>query len=118
MTLSSKNNYGGKKFDGCGSDGNPMKLRWDLVPWESVEEIVKIYTHGAIKYGDNQWQGVEPDRYFGALMRHLIAWRKGEIKDPDSGLPHLAHVGWNIFALLWFEINKEARDEPESEQQV
>lgn len=110
--MSSK--HGAKKFDGCGDDKNPMKLRWDLLPFESVEEIVKIYTHGAEKYGDNQWQGVEPDRYVSALMRHLVAWRKGEKIDPDSKLPHLAHVGWNVLALIWFELQEqEEKNEPE-----
>ena len=34
-------------------------------------------------------------------MRHLVAWRMGEWIDPESKLPHLAHVTWNGIALLW-----------------
>jgi len=86
----------GKKFD----DG---KQRWDLLPYDCIEEIVKIYTFGAKKYGDNQWQQVKSDRYFAALMRHLIAWRSGESRDSESGLFHLAHAAWNCIALLWSE---------------
>lgn len=29
------------------------KTRWDLLPLRTVEEIVKVYTFGAGKYGDN-----------------------------------------------------------------
>ena len=70
------------------------KLRYDLLPVQSVEWLVKVLTHGAEKYTPNSWQKVNPfyERYFAALMRHLMAWKQGEEIDPDSGLPHLAHV--------------------------
>jgi hypothetical protein len=87
-----------------GTKHDEGKLRWDLVPWEAIEEVVRVYTHGADKYGDNNWMGLEDaeNRYFAALMRHLVAWRNGEHIDPDSGLKHLAQVAWNALALLWF----------------
>ncbi len=86
----------GKKFDNG-------KLRWDLVPYEAVEEVVKVLTFGADKYGDYNWQKVEPfqDRYFAALMRHLVAWKKGEDIDPESGVHHLSHAACNCVFLLW-----------------
>ena len=31
------------------------KLRWDLLPIECVEEIVRVLTFGAKKYDDNNW---------------------------------------------------------------
>jgi hypothetical protein len=87
-----------------GTKHDERKLRWDLVPWEAIEEVVRVYTHGAEKYGENNWMGLEnaENRYFAALMRHLVAWRNGERIDPDSGLKHLAQVAWNALALLWF----------------
>lgn len=30
--------------------------------------------------------------YYDACRRHLGAWFEGEERDPDSGLPHLAHA--------------------------
>ncbi|MHC4648173.1 MAG: dATP/dGTP diphosphohydrolase domain-containing protein [Planctomycetota bacterium] len=91
-------NKEGKKYD-------ENKLRWDLVPFEAIEKIVEIITHGQEKYGENNWKELENpmDRYFAALMRHLVAWKKGERIDKDSGLSHLAHAGCNIFFLMWFE---------------
>lgn len=91
----------GKKYD-------TGKLRWDLLQYECVEDIVRILTFGAEKYGQRNWMGVEPfeDRYFAALMRHLVAYRNGEAIDPESGLSHLAHAGCNIMFLSWYEKNK------------
>lgn len=79
------------------------KLRWDLLPIEQVEEIVKILTFGANKYTDNSWQRVENgiERYYAALMRHIVDWRKGEELDPESNIHHLAHAGCNILFLLY-----------------
>jgi hypothetical protein len=94
----------GLKYDGL--DGKqPMKDRWDLLPIECVEEVVKILTFGCEKYGPNSWQKVEngEDRYYAALMRHLSASRQGEEVDPESGLSHLSHAMCNIVFLLWFE---------------
>jgi hypothetical protein len=45
-------------------------------------------------------EGIGWKRVFGAAMRHLWAFWKGEEIDPESGLPHLAHAAWNIFTLL------------------
>ncbi|KKL55649.1 hypothetical protein LCGC14_2253250, partial [marine sediment metagenome] len=49
---------------------------------------------------------VNIDRFFAAGMRHLIAWKKGEEFDKDSGFTHLAHVGCNILFMMWIEESK------------
>lgn len=80
------------------------KLRWDLLPWGEVEQIVKVLNYGLEKYGkEDSWQEVErgESRYFAACMRHLVLWSKGEYLDSESGLPHLAHAACNILFLLW-----------------
>lgn len=86
----------GKKFD-TGKD------RWDLLPMGPVEDVVKILTFGAKKYGPNNWQQLEDaeNRYYAAAMRHLAAWRRGEKIDPESTLPHLAHAMTNLVFLAW-----------------
>lgn len=38
--------------------------------------------------------------YVAAIMRHLNAFRDGENDDPESGLPHLAHIGASVNILL------------------
>lgn len=83
------------------------KLRYDLVPVSALEAVAEGMTMGAEKYGDNNWQGVDPERYYAALMRHLIAWRQGEVNDPESGLNHLKHVLTNTVFLLELTKNKK-----------
>ena len=77
----------GLKYDGD-------KLRWDLLPMDCVEDVVKILTFGASKYGADNWQSLDhfEDRYYAALMRHLVEWRKGNKIDEESGLSHLSHA--------------------------
>ena len=81
------------------------KLRWDLLPLPLIEKVVEVYTFGAQKYEDNSWQNLENgrERYYAALLRHLCAWRKGEVIDEDSKLSSMAHVAWNAIALMHFE---------------
>jgi hypothetical protein len=88
------------------------KLQWSLVPWGSVEEVVKVLMFGAAKYAPDNWQRVQPARklYFEAAMRHLVAWQRGEEKDGESGLPHLAHAACDILFLLWFKEFPPAAD--------
>ena len=87
-----------------GAKADTGKLRYDLLPPAAVRELVRVLTYGAEKYSPNGWQQV-PDakaRYTAALMRHFEALRAGEFFDPESGLPHLAHVLCN--AVFLFEI--------------
>lgn len=77
------------------------KPRYDLLPPEALEEIVKVLGFGASKYEPRGWEkGLPYSRYFGAVMRHLWAWWRGEDLDPESGLSHLAHAGACVLFLL------------------
>ena len=84
----------GKKYD-------TGKLRWDLLPLSLIEQTVNVLTFGAQKYGAWNCKDVPnaEDRYFAALMRHIVAWKKGEKLDVESGLPHLAHAVCNLIFL-------------------
>lgn len=79
------------------------KLRMGLIPPEAFEALARILTYGANKYADNSWQGVEPERYRAALLRHYVAY----LKDPDgvdeeSGLKHIEHCFCNAMFLSYF----------------
>jgi hypothetical protein len=79
------------------------KLRWDLLPMAPVEQVVGVLTHGAGKYDDWNWLKVvaeNPERYYAAAMRHIIAWWLGEKNDPESGFHHLAHTICCLIFLL------------------
>lgn len=96
---------GGVKHDAA-------KQRYDLVPPDALDEIVKVLTFGAQEYNDRNWEkGMDWGRVFGACMRHLWAYWRGENTDPDSGLPHLAHAGCNIFFLLAYQLRGVEADD-------
>lgn len=81
------------------------KLRWDLLPMEEIEDIVKVYHFGAKKYAPGSWKNLENgfERYRAAGLRHLMAYMKGERYDKESGCHHLAQAAWNAIALLWYD---------------
>ena len=78
------------------------KLRWDLLPLKEIEKIVKVYTAGSEKYGDNTWQTLPNgyDRYKAAMFRHLLEYENGEEIDSETGCEHLAQVAWNAIAMM------------------
>ena len=82
------------------------KLRYDLLPVEVVEEVVKVLTYGAKKYTDDGWKEVPnlKERYYSALMRHIVAWRKGKKQDDESKLHPLSHAMCCLVFLLWEEL--------------
>jgi hypothetical protein len=84
------------------------KLQWSLLPVKPVEAVLRVLMFGAKKYTPGNWMRVEnaEERYFDAALRHLMAWRAGEKRDPESGQPHLAHAGCCILFMLWFEIHR------------
>jgi len=68
------------------------KKDYTLLPWGALDEVVAVLAYGAEKYDRDNWQHVEKFRYGKALLRHVIAYCRGETLDPESGLHHLAHA--------------------------
>ena len=87
------------------------KLRWSLVPHGVMDQYIQVLEYGAKKYAPDNWQRVPQatTRYYDAAMRHISAWWEGEMDDPETGMPHLAHAMCCITFLMWLEIeaNKE-----------
>jgi hypothetical protein len=78
---------------------------WSLLPMNAIREVVKVFTYGSQKYSKNNWRFVaDTERYVSAFFRHIEAWRRGEVYDPESGLRHLSHACCNLVILVWFEI--------------
>lgn len=79
------------------------KLRYDLIPPESIEGLTRILTFGAQKYGDRNWEsGIHFSRVFAALQRHLWAWWGGEERDSETNESHLHHAACCIAFLQTF----------------
>lgn len=90
---------GGRKDDGG-------KALMELIPPKAEMMLAQVLTFGAAKYGPWNWSQV-PDlerRYLAAAMRHINAFRQGEVMDQESGLPHLAHA----MCCLAFILEKSA----------
>lgn len=80
------------------------KLPWYLLPSDAVDDVLEVLQYGATKYGDRNWErGMSWSRPFSALMRHMWAWWRGEVYDPESGKPHLAHAACCVLFLLAYE---------------
>ena len=92
---------------GLKNDKKDNKVRWELMPLDILNEIAKVYTAGANKYGDNNWKHLDNgyERYKGALLRHLAANDINPIDD-DTQCFHLAQVAWNAMAMLWYKLNQ------------
>jgi hypothetical protein len=88
----------GQKFDND-------KPKYSLLVWDFILEIVKVMGFGAKKYSKDNWQLVSSarERYFDAAMRHLLAWKSGELKDKETSLSHLAHCACCLMFLFWFD---------------
>lgn len=104
----------GKKYD----SGKSMVGTLVRIFANALLGIGTCITFGQKKYpkSDN-WKLVEngEQRYADSLMRHLTKFYSGEEFDPETGLPHLFHCGWNMLAIIEFylmrnpELLKEIR---------
>lgn len=95
MSVSDKETFA----SGAQRDNQTDKLRYDLIPVGCLEALAKVYTDGAKKYGDRNYEkGMPYMRVFASLLRHAFAWVKG-----DTSERHMANVAWNAFALLHYE---------------
>jgi hypothetical protein len=78
---------GGLKYDS-------EKPRTDLLDPLAMEGLAKVLAFGAQKYAANNWRGgLSYSRLAGAALRHTFAILRGEDNDPESGLPHVDHLG-------------------------
>lgn len=88
------------------------KPRMDLLPFEALEEVARALAFGAEKYGDHNWRGgMQWSRLVAALLRHVSAFVKGEDRDSESGLSHLAHAACCTLFLLSYVITSKGTDD-------
>lgn len=88
------------------------KVRMELLSPVALEEMARVMTLGAKKYGDNNWRnGLKWTRIIGAILRHLYAFARREDVDPETGLSHLAHAGCGIMFLLEYRLTHNELDD-------
>jgi hypothetical protein len=89
--------------DTGGEKGQKLE-RYDLIPWEVMEEVARVYGVGAEKYAEHNWsRGYDWSLSYAALMRHLTQFWMGESYDKESECHHLASVIFHALALMYFE---------------
>lgn len=88
------------------------KSATDQLPPEVLMAVADVYTHGAEKYGRDNWKrGTDWHEFYGSSLRHVWKWWLGEDVDADSGEPHLAHAIWNLIALMYFQMHGLGNDD-------
>jgi hypothetical protein len=86
------------------------KLRYDLVPTVAFKGDAEVFTYGAAKYSDRNWEkGLNYTRLYSAAMRHMVAWRDGEDEDTESKIHHLKHARANLAMILALEMDWDDR---------
>ena len=83
-----------------------------ILAMPGLSAVAQVGDFGAKKYG--QWNykaGMPWMRLLGSCARHLAAFIKGENTDPESGLPHMAHLAYDALILLDYEVNHVDKDD-------
>jgi hypothetical protein len=89
--------YYDQKFDQGKSQPRLMEVELRL----ALDDVQAVLDYGARKYSPGGWRTV-PDaqqRYLDAAFRHLRAYCRGEMRDVESGIEHLAHAAVNLLFI-------------------
>lgn len=85
----------------AGTKNDAGKVGLHLLPPGALFEIAQVLDFGVKKYAAWNWsKGMAASRLFAAALGHLWAWWCGEENDPETNLPHLAHLGCCVLFLL------------------
>lgn len=103
----------GKKFD-------QGKVRFDLIPPDAMYYLAEVFTRGAEKYGDRNWErGMTWGRLFSATMRHAWEWWRGRENDQETGVSHLYHAAASLIMLAVLRqrnVGEDNRELPKHER--
>lgn len=81
---------------------NKGKLRWALVDFDALEDMVRVLEFGATKYDDHNWKkGLKSTEVCESLLRHVFAFMRGEDIDKESGESHIGHILCNAMFLSY-----------------
>lgn len=85
---------------------NAGKAPLSYIPFEGVEDAAKVFEFGATKYSVTNWctpPYFTKDKVLESLGRHWIGLMSGQEIDPESGLPHHAHLLCNGLMYAYYE---------------
>jgi len=76
-----------------------------------LQDVWQIMSFGAMKYGADNWRETPLNKFTGAALRHQLAKYNSDEPDPDTGLPHAAHLACNCVIIIEkLNIEREALD--------
>jgi len=87
-----------------GSKHKEGKLRYDLIPVNPLEELAKTYTIGLKDHKEGSWKDYTPEENYSAMMRHIQAYRKGEIYDKKDGQHHMGAASFYCFNFMYHDL--------------
>jgi len=83
-------------------DEGKLELQY-ILAMPGLADVAKVGSFGARKYGQwNYRSGMPWMKLLGSCSRHLTAFILGENDDPESKLPHLAHLVYDALMLMGY----------------
>lgn len=78
------------------------KPRLDLIPQFALLSVGEVLEYGTRKYTEKSWPLITEGRkrFLASALRHINAYMRDEMNDPESNLPHLAHAITNLLFVL------------------
>ncbi len=87
------------KTNGAKQSASPYRA--DLLPPLALLHISEILAKGAVKYGENNWYGLEVKDCLNHAMVHLLAHQSGDKQDD-----HLGHATCRMLMALDLSLGK------------
>lgn len=95
-----------------GSKHDNGKAPIHMIPEDAILGMAEAFAYGAKKYDRfNYRKGIDLTRLTDSLMRHVLAYLKGEDIDPESGLHHTKHILANAAMIEFVRINRPEHDD-------
>ena len=85
-----------------GKRDNTGKVKWSLLPDNTLIPMIRVLEFGAIKYAPHNWK---------SLKRHLISFMEGEDIDQESLQEHIGHIQANAMFLSYMMMYRPDLDD-------
>lgn len=70
-----------------GAKQSKVEARFDLIDGPALFEMASVLHTGAVKYGANNWRGIDVELHLNHLIMHAYAYLSGDRSDD-----HLSHI--------------------------
>jgi len=93
---------------GAVRDMHVGKGRYDLLPWNAIDELAKHCELGAEKYGERNCEhGIFTHSLLDSAIRHLSCYMRGQTEEN-----HLRASMWNVAMAIEMELKDGMQDIP------